>query len=1629
MKKTFYSLILAAFFGMSGMQSWADDLTTTEIDGVTYYEIKNGEDLLAFAELVNGDLDSEEPSGQYNANAVLVNDIDMTGIVWENPIGVITGEDNGDVGPGAFTGIFDGQGHKITGFETESVGHGGLIGDANGATIKNFSISGTLTALGGHGSGVIAYPRSSTIYNVQSSMLVNIEEEAGACHIGGVVGSARGGNTISHCTFNGTLNIGIGSTDCIAGVVGYLGGDSVSFCANYGTINFEEQGCAVGGVAGYLNNATSYVQNCLNLGNLVFTSLDPESEPTPKWGGAIVGRLRTHDLAKLTGNVWLEGTATGAGKDNDGRVNLTQALCIDAAMLASGEACYFLNGDQTVIGWYQTLGTDEQPTFDATHAQVYMDGHKHCNGDLYEGYSFTNDFTEVTQDDHNMVDGVCDYCGFIDWNAIANSMELNSDGFYEIANGPQLMWFAKYVNNEHADANAILTADIDLSKVLGSNTWAPIGTDSFKGTFDGKGLTISNFNVTSNNDHYGLFGKLAGGAVVKNFTIYGTLNSLNQYVGVIGSAGGGTINISDIHSYLNITCSKSRHAGILGFQSSTGTINIDRCIYSGTLDAGTTVGNLGGIVGLTQNNANAYVNITDCLFDGTILDDGGSNAGGILGYANKTKVTIKNCLSVGTVIAPNPSPFIGQLNASNSKWAGKNYYTTVGELVGVPGNGVTVSGTEPEETSESQLASGEICWNLNGEKFVDTAWRQTLEEDPYPLPTGEGDYVYLFISGYDNINSENISEVIDMLSAAEKEFIEDEDLIAYQVLVNAYKAELESWEDITDIEEFLEAYRASAELKESIMKSVAKYKEYMKACNDAIDYIGANEVTGEWAELLQAYLQETLEPSTDYPNGTYAYIMYMLNLDDDALATEIDFVNQMLANAIAGGITAGTEVTRLLVNPAFIDGFEGWETESNGIAFGHGGNTDMHILRGLGVGTFNFYQSLAEMPNGIYMMTLNALFRTGSSSGNNEHYYNKFYAGQLYLNNTYNYVMSPSEDVIPEEDAEPGVNCLGEEGDVLYDDGDIVGFVPSGMTGCPVAFGAGRYMNFCATEITDGNLTVGVRSLGTPESDWLPFGNLHIYYLGTAEEADEKLAEVLEGYVARANTIVDFESSEDTYTTNPNMYNGLVNDLIEAIEAVEETEDKMALINHFSDLFNQVYASRMAYIAMLEASMKVADVVGSLESTGLLTEEEIDYWFTEADDALNHFIDGDVTTEEAIAITERLNGCDFMLNPVDGVYQLATPREVLIFSALVNNGETGANAVLTADIDFATLLPEDADPEEAEMGWTPIGSSDKNVYTGTFDGQGHSITGFYYNASSNWNGLFGYINNATIKNFKISGTLISDGWNYNGIVGQAEGTSVVKGIYSDMTVNVSNFKAHSGGIVGGCSTSSKILVEDCEFAGTLTHSGAGDCQAGILGYTYAGGVKNCVFSGTIIGENSKYGGILAYCKIPGFQGIQNCLSVGKIVAAENCTTAGAIIANWNGGATTAVKNNYYCMKEGSSENVVPIGNKASSCEAPIAVTTEQLASGEVCYKLNGDQSNIHWYQTLATDAYPVPFKDRLQVWLYDNIYVNYDPDAIREIPAAEPTNVQTGIYNLAGQRLQKMQKGINIVNGKKIFVK
>ena len=311
------------------------------------------------------------------------------------------------------------------------------------------------------------------------------------------------------------------------------------------------------------------------------------------------------------------------------------------------------------------------------------------------------------------------------------------DGVYQIANAYNLASFAAVVNAGENDADAVVTADIDMT---GFEWPAPIGdwtvsgiNSAYKGHFDGQGHTISNLVYTTAKNWHGFFGVLTSGALVENFNIAGTITiaSGNSNVGVVGFMRDNSTTVRNIKSSLNINNNSlgARVGGIVG-TIDAGTATVDRCTYSGTLDGNDNEGNgnYGGIVGYFANNANAIGNITNCLFDGKVINSnaspGSCTFGGIVGYCNAGKATIENCLSIGTVQSKIAAQFFGKLNGNNSTFV-NCYYK--GSFVNGNGSGGTASGEAPVLVTDEQLASGFVAAKLA------PAFRQTLGTDAYPV--------------------------------------------------------------------------------------------------------------------------------------------------------------------------------------------------------------------------------------------------------------------------------------------------------------------------------------------------------------------------------------------------------------------------------------------------------------------------------------------------------------------------------------------------------------------------------------------------------------------------------------------------------------------------------------------------------------------------------------------------------------------------------------------------------------------------------------------------------------------------------------------------------------------------------
>ena len=313
---------------------------------------------------------------------------------------------------------------------------------------------------------------------------------------------------------------------------------------------------------------------------------------------------------------------------------------------------------------------------------------------------------------------------------------------------------------------------------------------------------------------------------------------------------------------------------------------------------------------------------------------------------------------------------------------------------------------------------------------------------------------------------------------------------------------------------------------------------------------------------------------------------------------------------------------------------------------------------------------------------------------------------------------------------------------------------------------------------------------------------------------------------------------------------------------------------------------------------------------------------------------------------------NYMTLNAEGFFEISNANQLRWFAAYVNAGNNTAKAMLTQGIDMSL----------ASVGWwEPIG---KNIaYGGTFDGKDYTISNFNYVGSGDYNGLFGRVIDGTVKNFSINGSLVCAGQG-NGTIGWGEGV-LISNVHSALiiTTPATGGIVHGAGIIGDArysSTGGGSTMERCSFSGTLDiNADSHDCFAGIVGYVndYCL-IKDCANYGTITyAKNNCYaGGILGYVNNNNCYGTHNCLNIGEVkyVGEGNATYGGAIVGRLRGGNPDRWGNSYY--KQGSSAK----GSSELQFDKNIEVTAEQLASGEIAYKLG-----TAFRQNIGTDENPV----------------------------------------------------------------
>ena len=296
---------------------------------------------------------------------------------------------------------------------------------------------------------------------------------------------------------------------------------------------------------------------------------------------------------------------------------------------------------------------------------------------------------------------------------------IESNGSYTVYNADGLMNIAELVNGGKTDINITLDKNIDLT----GKAWTPIGTDydnSYKGTFDGGGHTITGLTFTTNDEFAGLFGWLNRAGTVKNVVMEGIQITSNHMFGCTGGVVGyswGTIeNCSVSGSVSGTDCV----GGVVGSQKAGSIIG---CSSSATVKGTHYVGGVAG---------EKWGTMIACYATGNVTLEIGSpknlSGGGVVGLNGGSRVLA--CYAIGNVNSKGSSTgnvHIGGLFGDNytvvtacywknnqEQGIGRNQHNTAPEATKVDGTDVTWQKAVDAMNTALQNAGSEWRYELNG---------------------------------------------------------------------------------------------------------------------------------------------------------------------------------------------------------------------------------------------------------------------------------------------------------------------------------------------------------------------------------------------------------------------------------------------------------------------------------------------------------------------------------------------------------------------------------------------------------------------------------------------------------------------------------------------------------------------------------------------------------------------------------------------------------------------------------------------------------------------------------------------------------------------------------------------------
>lgn len=259
----------------------------------------------------------------------------------------------------------------------------------------------------------------------------------------------------------------------------------------------------------------------------------------------------------------------------------------------------------------------------------------------------------------------------------------------------------------------------------------------------------------------------------------------------------------------------------------------------------------------------------------------------------------------------------------------------------------------------------------------------------------------------------------------------------------------------------------------------------------------------------------------------------------------------------------------------------------------------------------------------------------------------------------------------------------------------------------------------------------------------------------------------------------------------------------------------------------------------------------------------------------------------------------------DGFYEISSGAHLAWLAQEISSsyGSAKMQVVLVKDIDLG------------DEPWTPIGTSASKAFKGVLDGNGHKISGLFIDTESSYQGLFGYVSDAEIKNLTVDGS-VKGGEYTAGLVAQTGANTAIEHCFS--TVQVSG-NGYVGGLVGDV-RGRTLTMTGSAHVGTV--SGNGYNVGGLIGRIYyAASVTDCYHRGQIINTTGRTGGLIGLMDDYSAS-VKNCYAVGMVLSTASDTHPA--IGKKNSGT---VENLYYLDTAGTDSNAA-------------AKTDEELKSGD-----------------------------------------------------------------------------------------